>query len=215
MPVTITQVEEALGQKFLGGSIEVLDRSTGGPVTVPVRVFIDDPDREPRVDDPEIDRRVYPSIVLYLVDLNPAPETFDSDEDFEVGIEADAGTGIRTATMQNSPEWYYLRFQIHTYALDAAADRALLRWVETRMRPRDSLQIEGEWFWTFRRAFAKADSTDGDRKVYHNVQTRNVLVDFDNTETQYEVKQVREIVIDLAAGTDFGTPVETHVIDDS
>jgi hypothetical protein len=180
MAADITEIEEALQALWTGLTVTTLDR---GAVAVPV--YIDHPDPE------ENEEEDYPSIAVLFSDLIPEFFAEDSEEEIETG-EDTSGFPFLTNTRRN-PYWYRIVFELHCYSRDAAADRAMVQWIETRKTPKDSFISEGRYYWLFRTNFQSPDEKDGDVRIYHKVWDMTVLADLENTDTDGQVQQIHEV----------------------
>lgn len=186
MAVTLQQVDQALADKFSGYDLTLID---GSVVEVPV--FQEHPATQ------IVEERAFPSISIVFQDM--VDEIFQSDSEDEETISVDNVADPPEATVRKTPEWYRIRYHVHAYTLNAGEDRDLMRWVTSRMRPRDSLTIGADPYWTFREGFATLDKNEADRRVYHKVWTWDVLVDIDDPTSDRVVKQVTSIHLSSGA----------------
>ena len=184
MPASITQVEVALRDIWGGYSLTIFDR-VGGTKQVSVPFFIDDPDTENYVE------RVFPCISLNFVSLEDAPETRES---FGENIVSTDTSGFPfTSTTQRQVEWVRCMFQLHSWSLQASADRDLTTWIHSRKIWADYIEANGNKYWISRESMVNADVIDGDRKIYHKVWSLDVLFDLENVDTQIVVNQVHQV----------------------
>ncbi len=186
MAVTITEIETALFDLWSGKVLTTLDK---GPV--PVAVFVDRPDPE------EFPEREFPSISIMMSDMLWESAVEDSEDRVAIATNTTAVPYI--TTMQRNAVWYRISFNIHGWSLDAAADRDLTRWIDSRLLPRDAINVNvsGEPdpvpYWIFRTGFNVADEVDKDKVRYHKVWSFEVLADINNEDTDEQVKAVHEI----------------------
>lgn len=180
MAVFLTDIDQALHDLFAGFSVTTLDRGN-----VPVEVFVEDPDPE------EYPERVFPSISIEFDDLLVEEQNYEGEDREEVLV--NTGVTPYVATTREVSTWYRVMYLIHTFATDAPTDRALIRYVQSRKRPRDSIVVGGLPYWIFREGWNKADIVNGDQKEYHKIWTVSVLADIDNADTDLQVKKIHEV----------------------
>lgn len=182
MAKKLYEIEESLRALYAPITVSDLD----GGADVPITVFVCHPDIE------EVPKRTFPSIDIRLMDMVFDPE-------MEGHVPAVEVTNIDNATKQvttrKTAHWYRLSYQIHAWSLYAIQDRDLVRRIENRISPRDSLTVAGEAFWIFRDQFNSLDETYADRMIYHKVWTYEILADIDNSETDLTGRIVDEIYI--------------------
>ncbi len=181
MPVTITDIETQLQLIWSGKLVTTLDK---GAVIAPV--FVDVPDPE------ENTERVYPSIQIEFEDMIDEEVQWDTED--EVKISEDTGGFPFVSTVRRNSHWYRIVFSIHTWALDAPADRELIRWIDSRKEPKDAIDVGGQLFWMFRTGFNKADESDQDRRIYHKVWTYYVVADIDDDDNDRTIEQVHSVI---------------------
>jgi len=194
MAVSIQQVEEALQNLYTGYVAETLQE---GSKAVPV--FVDIPDPE------EFPQRVYPSISIMLQDMQPAPDHDDSQSWYKES--EDTSGSVNISNMRKIPAWYRLHFYVHTWATDALCDRNMVRWVESRKHPKDSIEIDGSYYWLFRTGFNTSDQTDGDTRIYHKLWRLECLIDFENEDMDESVMQAH--YLDLTTSVVKTMPMNT------
>jgi hypothetical protein len=168
MSVVIPQIEIAVAEAFSG---KLLRQLSGKVVEVPV--FVDYPDTETNQD------QRYPSISVMLGGLAPAEELYDSQETAVVSLVDNATTTRRV------PEWYRISYDVTTRALNAVEDRELMRWVESRFKPRDYITVDdgsgGQVTYSiFREAFSLNNRIDIDTVVYEKTWTFDILADIED-----------------------------------
>lgn len=180
MAITLEQLDGTLAAIWSGYTVTTVDR---GDVVVPV--FVEEPDPE---DYPE---RVIPSIALKFDGLDPDFKVIHSDDYDEINV--DTGTVPYQITERRRSAWYRAQYVLHTWAADAQADRQMVRWVESRMLPRDAVFIDGTGYNVFREGFAVVDEDSHGKTLYHKVWVITALVDIDNSDTDQITPAVHEI----------------------
>ncbi len=179
MSVTIPQVEEAFGAIWGGKTLNI--RNVG---VKDVPVFIDVPDAE------EYPERVFPSISVFFTNMEP--EVFENEWD-EI-LDVDDSVTPNIVTLQPASRWFRITFQVHTWvAGDAASDRELMLFMETRKRHRDAFTIGSDAYYMFRENMASANEDDGDTAIYHRIWTYDVIVDLEDEDSQFTSPAVHEI----------------------
>ena len=135
MAVAFWKIEDAFARKFTGKSLK--DRNDRYN---PVPVFLDYPDIH---DNPE---QRFPSVSIMFKGMEPDRDMFDSTMDKVVDINYD--TNPPTFIMRRVEEHYTISYEVTTYCLSASEDRELTRWVESRLQPQDSIQVDSN-HWSF------------------------------------------------------------------
>lgn len=181
MPTTITDIETTLHGVWSGKTLTTLDK---GAVSVPV--FVDYPDPE------EFSELQYPSITILLRDIIYDPSLENTND--RTIISTDTSSAPYVTTMRRNSVWYRIAFAIHAHSLDAAADRALTRWVESRLLPRDSITVSGgDSYWIFRKGFNVLDEIDVDEVRYRKAWNFEVLADIEDDDNDETEKLVHEV----------------------
>lgn len=180
----ISGVDAALAAVF--SNISVTDMRTGS-VSVPVPVFVEVPDIE------EFPKRSFPAISITLVSMDFENDLEHSDSDTIVSYDPATNTFVS----RRRSHWYRLIYQVHSWALYAQQDRDLLRKIDNRLEPRDTITVDSKPYWVFRDerefSFIQLNEMVDDRTLYHKVWTFEVLVDIDNEETDTNTQAVTEI----------------------
>lgn len=179
MAVSIYQLEDALAKTYAGKILK--DRNGRDNY---VSVFLDYPDIE------EANEQKFPSISLVLVNMIPEVSMYDSQEIYTVSKRTDLDVPV--IQERRVPEYYRLTYEINTYALSAFEDRELMRWVESRFSPRDSLKVGSDYYHYFRESFSVNDDIDIDTVVYNKTWTISVIADIEDTDNDSLEKGVRE-----------------------
>jgi hypothetical protein len=179
MAKPLSQIEAALLNAFSDITIQSLYRQQQETVVA----FMDFPDME------EQRKRPFPAISIEL-------ESMDFQVDMEHSLHEDQieyDPVAQTIRSRKQSHWYRLCYRIHSWALYAEEDRELMRKIENRFAPRDSLTVGDESYWIFREDFFTADEIENDRKIYHKVWTFDILADIDNDENDTTTRVVEEI----------------------
>ena len=181
-PVSFGDIEDAFSAVYSGKTITTLDK---GSVVVPV--FVDFPDTE---DSPDEE---FPSIQFIFAGKEESLANADSDDNDDDAVSVDTGSVPYQETRRRSPVWYRVSYQLHIFTLDAAADRELMQWIETRRKPRSSLLIGADRYRLTRVGFTPNDVAREDRYEYHKVWTFVVIVPMEDVDNDYVESQVHTI----------------------
>lgn len=187
MSVTVEQIEEALKTLHTGAVISTL-RPTVASVAAPVYLDFPDPELAPH--------KVYPSISILFVGMEPDTEVIDSE--YERKVSENTGSVPYESSMSAEEIPFRISFQVQTLALDAQADRKLVQWVATRTQDRDSLDLGGGVFcWLFRSGMVKLDTQEASGVVYRKSWTLEVAAALDDLAAFRIEKQVHEVRTEL------------------
>jgi len=186
MATTLQLIETALSTLWAGTSVVTLAE---GAKTVPT--FVDYPDAETTLNAYGTADRVIPSISVLFLGMSPDEERYDSESYYEVGVEEAEVPYVITERKVAVP--YRVRFQVNTWARDAAADRALMMVIERKTEPRGVLVVGSETLWMFRSNVVTLDEKDSDRVVYHKAWTLEVLAEIENSDTDEQGLATHEI----------------------
>lgn len=180
MAVAFWKIEDAFARKFTGKSLKDRnDRYNAVPV------FLDYPDIE---DSPE---QRFPSISIMFRGMQPDTTMYDSDMERQVSV--DYSTSPPTFVMRRVEEFYQIRYEVTTYALSAAEDRELTRWVESRLLPRDALEVDNTAYHIFREDFSVADSVDLNTVIYEKTWSFVITADIEDTDNDDYQKGVDQV----------------------
>jgi len=183
MAVPFWKLEEAFVNRFAG---KVMRDRNGREIGVPV--FVDYPDLE------EAPERRFPSISVLFQGMVPDTELYDSDMDRVVDV--DFNTTPPTFVMRRMAEYYDITYEVTSYSLSAWEDRELTRWVESRLLPRDSIEVNGDAYHVFRESFTVSDSVDVDTVIYEKTWTFSIKADIEDTDNDVYQKGVNEVRIE-------------------
>jgi len=188
--VTIKNVDTALLLRYSGVSIDV----DGTPTAV--EVFIEEPQVE------EYPERVYPSVSVKLIDIEPdyARSHSDDDEKEEVGYDDAVSPPVRTMRLRPHP--FRLTYSIDTWHKDRAGEsRDLLKAILIeRTPPRGAMSVEDvdggtEACWVqWLGSMVGNDEAAEDYVIYHKTLTVQVLVDLLTDTSTEDVKVVTEAI---------------------
>jgi len=191
MPVSITELEVALQQRFSGFFSTLIDSDEStGTALKRIEVFIDEPDVE------EYPQRVFPSVSILFAGLEPDDRYQDSED--RAFVSQDNTISPAENTVRLNEEWYRVAFDVHTWTLDARSDREMIQIVESVFRQKDAFPTnDGSFYWIFRTGFTVADEKSHDRKIYHKIWSIEVLADVWDNRQREAFKVVEEIDVDI------------------
>lgn len=182
MAVAFWKIEDAFARKFTGKSLK--DRNDRYN---PVPVFLDYPDLD---DNPE---QRFPSISIMFRGMEPDREMFDSD--MERVEHVDYTTTPPTFVLRRVEEFYNITYEVTTFSLSAAEDRELTRWVESRLLPQDSIQVDDRHFHVFRNSFSVSDNVDLNTVIYEKTWVFTINADIEDTENDDYQKGINQVRI--------------------
>lgn len=174
------KIEDAFANSFVG---KVLSDRNGRRNVVPV--FLDYPDIE------EAHDLRYPSISILFDGLTPEVDLYDTQHDYD--LEVNYQTSPPTFIKRRVGEYYRITYEVSTNSLSAWEDRELLRWVESRYTPRDSIEVEGVYYHVFRDNFSRSSEVDIDTVIYKNTITYSILADIEDTDNDRHEKGINKI----------------------
>ena len=172
---TLKDVDLALAARYAGISIPV--EAPGGPVVTPVDVFPEEPATE------AFPERVYPSISLKLVSLNPNFEEVHTCTDLEEEVGYNESASPPERDMRQSPFPFRVTYSLDTWhKVRVGESRDLV--AETMIRrtpPRGAVTVplvgggtHALWvFWSG--GIATLDEPGSDETIYHKSLTVDVL----------------------------------------
>jgi hypothetical protein len=172
---TLKDVDLAMAARYAGVAIDV--DSGAGPVSTPVDVFLEEPSTA------EYPDRVYPSISIKLLSLDPNFEESHSEDQNEEEIAYTAVPDPPERTMRLRPFPYRISYRVDTWhRIRAGESRDLV--VETliqRTPPRGYVTVptvdagsQNLWvFWAG--GIAQLDEINADEVIYHKSATVEVL----------------------------------------
>ncbi len=183
MAKQLKEIEKALYDLYT--DIQLLSLTDTDNTTTQINVFLAYPETELQND------VVYPAIAINLNEMEIDMKMEHSLP--RTDIEVDYTTNPPTYITRETSHWYRLRYLIETFCLTPQEDRELIRKIEARLNPRDSLIVGDESYWIFRTSFSVQDIEDVDKMIYHKIFTYEILADIDNTDTDRVEKAVTEI----------------------
>jgi hypothetical protein len=187
MPVTYEQIELALQTLFTG--LTVTDLQTGSPVAVPVFVSSADVELNPS--------RVYPSFELYYLTDFEMTDTSESDEYYDESV--NILVTPNEAEERLKPINYNVTYSLHSWTKDAASDRKMMHHINDIIRPRDTLLVDGEYYYFWRTPSTQADVQDRERRIYHKVRELNVIAPLEENSTTTTEKKVERTNFEFGA----------------
>lgn len=185
MAVNLYDLDKALHERFSGKKLTSL---SGRDFDVPV--FFDYPDIEANPD------QRFPSICITLNGLDPEEDLFDSQHEYEEKI---FDGDIPVFQTRRVSEYYRIRYQIETFCLSTVEDRELMRWVESQLKPRDSLAVNGVDYHIFRDSFSSTNIVDVDMVIYGKTWNLSVIADIEDTDNDVTSKGIKEVSLDFYA----------------
>lgn len=177
------KIEDAFAKTFTG---RVMSDRNGRRNAVPV--FLDYPDIE------EAEDQRYPSISIMFNGMIPETDLYDSQSDYNV--EVNYQTSPPTFIKRRVGEYYRINYEVTTNALSAWEDRDLMRWVESRFAPRDSIEVEDVHYHVFRESFNSFNEVDIDTVIYQKTWSFSILADIEDTDNDSHEKGINEIRIE-------------------
>lgn len=185
MAVNIYDLEKAIHARFSGKILETL---RGKVQEVPI--FFDYPDLEEHPD------QKYPSICITLNGLDPEEDLFDSQHEYEEMI---FNGDIPIFQTRRVSEYYRFRYEIETYCLSTIEDREIMRWVESQLKPRDSLTVNDVDYHMFRESFSSNNIVNIDTVIYSKRWNFSVVADIEDVDNDVTSKGIKEVSLDFYA----------------
>jgi len=182
MAVAFWKLEDAFVRKFTGKALKDRNERLNA-----VPVFLDYPDLE------ESPERRFPSISVMFKNMTPDTQLYDSDMDRVERV--DYSTSPPTFVMRRMAEYYDITYEVTSYCLSAVEDRELTRWIESRLLPRDFIEVDGESYHVFRETFNVGDSVDIDTVIYQKTWEFSIKADIEDTDNDSYQKGVNEVRI--------------------
>lgn len=183
MAVAFWKLEDAFVRKFAGKALKDRNERLN-----PVPVFLDYPDIE------EANDQRYPSISVVFNGMSPDTDMYDSD--VERVVDVDYTTSPPTFIKRRMAEYYDISYEVKAFSLSAVEDRELTRWVESRLLPRDTIEVDGEAYHVFRQSFSVSDSVNIDTVIYEKTWVYSIKADIEDTENDAYQKGVNEVRIE-------------------
>lgn len=183
MAVKIYDLEKALYERFSG---KVLVDVGGHQSVVPV--FFDYPDVEESPD------QRFPSLCLTLQGLDPEEDLFDSQHDYEELI---FDGDVPVYQTRRVSEYYRFRYQVESFCLSSIEDRELMRWVESQLKPRDYVTVNGVNYHLFRDNFSSMHEVDVDQVMYSKSWNFSVIADIEDQDNDHISKGIKEVSLDF------------------
>ena len=183
MAVAFWKLEDVFVRRFAGKVLVDRDGRKN-----PVPIFLDYPDIE------EAPERRYPSISIMFKGMSPDTDLFDSDQERVVNV--DFTTSPPTFVTRRMAEFYDITYEVTSFSLSAVEDRELTRWIESRLLPRDSIEVEGVAYHVFRETFNVSDTVDVDTVIYEKTWEYSIKADIEDTDNDNYQKGVNEVRIE-------------------